>query len=83
MPKNKELYLTESEIYAIEHLTEANLTDFLLTIPPEKRDMVLHIFAKDKGVRTLFVLWNEEKRGKERLRRILEEHGISHEVKYE
>ena len=74
----KEAYLTASEIYEIDNLTQLNFVEYLEEISPEKRDLVLHIFAKNRGLNVLRIILDEAQEGTKRLIRILEEHGIQH-----
>ena len=79
MPDVNELYLTESEIYEIDKLTEVSLVDYLLTLPLEKRELALHIFAKNRALVAWKVVLDEHEEGKKKLLQLLKEHGVKHD----
>jgi len=72
-----EAYLTANEIYAIDQLTETDFPDYLLSLPPEKQDLVLHIFSKNRAAKAWKVIADEKDEGIERLNRLLERNGVT------
>ena len=71
-----EAYLTAEEIYAIDNLTEVDLPNYLLSLSTEKRDLVSHIFSKNRSARAWKVIADEKEEGVKRLARLLEENGV-------
>jgi len=71
-----EAYLTAEEIYAIDNLTEVDLPNHLMSLSPEKRELVSHIFSKNRSARAWKVIADEKEEGVRRLVRILGEHGV-------
>ena len=71
-----EAYLTAEEIYAIDNLTEVDLPNYLLSLTAEKRDLVSHIFSKNRSARAWKVIADEKEEGIKRLSRLLEETGV-------
>jgi hypothetical protein len=69
-------YLTADEIYAIDNLTDATLVDFISTLPQEKKELVLHVFAKIRNLNVSKVLLGERDEHIDNLHRILKENGV-------
>jgi len=69
-------YLTAEEIYAIDNLTENNLADYLSPLPNEKKELVSHIFSKNRSVKAWKVIADEQMDGVRLLTKKLEEHGV-------
>jgi len=69
-------YLSTHEIYAIDNLTEDNLLDFTTSFPSTKKELVLHIFSKNRSIQVLEVLANEHSKNNKRLIKLLEANGI-------
>jgi len=72
-----DVFLTAEEIYAIDNLTEMDLPDYLLTLPPEKQGLVSHIFSKNRSLMALKVMADEKDEGIRHLTKILEENGVN------
>jgi len=70
-------FLTSDEIYAIEDLTEDKLLDFVALFTPAKKELVAHIFSKNRSLRALEVLADERDEHNQRLIRLLETNGVS------
>jgi len=70
------VYLTADEIYAIDKLTEDNLIDFIALFPPAKKELVSHLFSKNRSVQVLEVLANEHGENNKRLIKLLEANGV-------
>lgn len=71
-------YLTAEEIYAIDNLTEDKLLDFIAMFTPEKKELVSHLFSKNRSVQVLEVLASESDEHNKRLIKILEDNGVSY-----
>jgi hypothetical protein len=69
-------FLTADEIYAIDELTEVSLPDYLLKLPDDKRELVSHIFNKNRAARAWKVVADEKEAGVKRLAKMLEENGV-------
>ena len=69
-------YLTAEEIYKIDRLTEADLPDYLLSLPKEKQELVSHIFSKNRAAKAWKVIADEKDEGIERLHELLERNGV-------
>jgi Mg/Co/Ni transporter MgtE len=72
-------YLSAEEIYAIDELSEASLADYLLSLPGEKKELVSHIFSKNRSLKLLKVVADESGESNIRLVNLLEQHGIQHQ----
>ena len=73
-----EPYLTASEIREIDGLNDITILDYLETIPVEKHELVLHLFATKRAVAlTETRLLESEENGK-RLKRLLEKNGANY-----
>jgi len=72
------LFLTADEIFAIDRLDEDSLVDYLSPLTPEKRNLVSHIYSKNRSLRVLKVVADESQESNKRLARILEENGVSY-----
>ena len=70
-------YLTADEIYAIDKITEVELPDYLLSLPPEKRQLASHIFSKNRAASAWKAIADEKDEGVKRLHRLLEESGVA------
>jgi len=73
-----ETYLTAEEIYAIDNLTEDKLLDFIALFPSEKKELVSHLFSKNRSVQVLEVLANERDEHNKQLIKMLKDNGVSH-----
>ena len=73
-----EVYLTAEEIYAIDNLTEDKLLDFIALFSPKKKELVSHLFSKNRSVQVLEVLANERDEHNKQLIKLLEDNGVSH-----
>jgi len=71
-------FLTADEIFEIDGLDEDSLVDYMSPLPPEKRDLVSHIFSKNRSLRVLKVVADESQESNKRLARILEENGVKY-----
>jgi len=71
-------YLTAEEIYAIDNLTEDKLLDFIALFPPAKKELVSHLFSKNRSVQVLEVLASERDEHNKRLIKLLEDNGVSY-----
>ena len=69
-------YLTADEIYAIDKITEVELPDYLLFLPPEKRQLASHIFSKNRSALLWKAIADEKDEGVKRLHKLLEESGV-------
>ena len=69
-------YLTADEIYAIDNLTEDNLLDFIALFPSEKKELVLHLFSKNRSIQVIEVLATEHGENNKRLIKLLEANGV-------
>ena len=69
-------YLTADEIYAIDKITEVELPDYLLSLPPEKRQLTSHIFSKNRAASLWKAIADEKDEGIKHLSRLLEERGV-------
>ena len=69
-------YLTADEIYAIDNLTEDKLLDFMAFFPPAKKELVSHLFSKNRSVQVLEVLATEHGENNKRLIKLLESNGV-------
>jgi len=69
-------YLTADEIYAIDNLTDDKILEFVATFPPAKKELVSHLFSKNRSVQVLEVLASERDENNKRLVRILEANGV-------
>lgn len=67
------IFLTAAEIFEIDHLDEDSLVDYLSPLSPEKRNLVSHIYSKNRSLRVLRVVADESQESNKRLARILEE----------
>ena len=72
----KNTYLTAEEIYAIDELTENNLADYLSTLPQEKKELVSHIFSKNRSLKMLKIVADESGESNMRLAELLKQNGI-------
>ena len=72
------LFLTADEIFEIDRLDEDSLVDYLSPLAPEKRNLVSHIYSKNRSLRVLKVVADESQESNKRLARILEENGVSY-----
>ena len=72
------LFLTADEIFEIDRLDEDSLVDYLSPLTPEKRNLVSHIYSKNRSLRVLKVVADESQESNKRLARILEENGVSY-----
>jgi len=70
-------FLTSDEIYAIEDMTEDKLIDFMALFTPAKKELVIHLFSKNRSLRALEVLADERDEHNQRLIRLLEATGVS------
>ena len=82
MAKRREMvmsneYLTADEIYTIDKLTEIELPDYLISLPPEKRQLVSHIFSKNRAASTWKAIAAEKDEGVKRRHKLLEEKGLT------
>jgi hypothetical protein len=73
-----EAYLTAEEIYAIDDLTDITLGDYITPLPKEKKELVLHYFAKIRTLRLVRVVLEERDEYNRVLRGILDENGIKY-----
>jgi len=71
------VYLTADEIYAIDNLTDDKILEFVATFPQAKKELVSHLFSKNRSVQVLEVLASERDENNKRLVRILEANGVS------
>ena len=69
-------YLTAEEIYAIDNLTENNLADYLSPLPNEKKELVSHIFSKNRSLKMLKIVADESGESNMRLAEMLKQNGI-------
>ncbi|MCL1794495.1 MAG: hypothetical protein FWG34_11575 [Oscillospiraceae bacterium] len=69
-------YLTAEEIYAIDNLTEDKLLDYLSVLPSEKKELVSHIFSKNRSARAWKAIADEREEGIKGLVKKLEENGF-------
>ena len=74
-----ETYLTAQEIYEIDNISEKNLADYLAQLPPAKRELVSHIFSKNRAMKLFKLLADRGEETNSRLLNALHENGISHE----
>ena len=74
----KEVYLTASEILAIDKLNEETFLSYLRNLPQDKREMASHVFSKNRAARLLQNRLNEADEGIKRLVGILKDNGISY-----
>lgn len=72
------IFLTADEIFEIDRLDEDSLVDYLSPLSPEKRNLVSHIYSKNRSLRVLKVVADESQESNKRLARILEENGVSY-----
>ena len=72
------IFLTADEIFEIDKLDEDSLVDYLSPLPPEKRNLVSHIYSKNRSIRVLKVVADESQESNKRLVKILEENGVSY-----
>jgi len=70
-------YLTADEIYAIDNLTDDKILEFVATFSPAKKELVSHLFSKNRSVQVLEVLASERDENNKRLVRLLEANGVS------
>ena len=70
-------YLTADEIYAIDRLTETDLPDYLLSLSPEKQELVSHIFSKNRAAKAWKIIVDEKEEGIERLHKLLERNSVT------
>jgi len=70
-------FLTADEIYALEDMTEDRLLDFVALFTPTKKELVTHLFSKNRSLRALEVLADERDEHNQRLVRLLEANGVS------
>ncbi|MCL1995460.1 MAG: hypothetical protein FWG63_04555 [Defluviitaleaceae bacterium] len=73
-----EPYLTAKEIHEIDQLSEITLGDYLAKLPAEKKELAVHIFTKNTNIKTLQVVYEETRNGRDRLVKILDENGIKY-----
>jgi len=73
-----ETYLSAEEIYAIDNLTEDKLLDFIALFSSEKKELVSHLFSKNRSVQVLEVIVNERDEHNKQLIKLLEDNGVSH-----
>lgn len=71
-----ENYLTEKEIFEIDELTIATLTDYLSGKTREKCKLIVHIFEKNQSYAIIKGLNNENLEYIEKLRGLLRDNGI-------
>ncbi|MCL2253228.1 MAG: hypothetical protein FWC09_02185 [Lachnospiraceae bacterium] len=71
------VFLTADEIYEIDKLSEIDLPDYLLSLPAEKRELVSHIFSKNRSVKAWKVIADEQIEGVRLLTKKLEENGVT------
>ncbi|MCL2500058.1 MAG: hypothetical protein FWE90_06935 [Defluviitaleaceae bacterium] len=71
------VFLTADEIYAIDELTEVDLPDHLLSLPVDKRELVSHIFTKNRSVRAWKIIADEQREGVKQLTEKLRKSGTS------
>ena len=69
-------YLTADEIYAIDNLTDDKILEFVATFPPAKKELVSHLFSKNRSVQVLEVLASERDENNKRLVKLLEANGV-------
>lgn len=70
------VYLTSDEIYAIENLTEDKLLDFVAFFTPAKKELVTHLFSKNRSLRALEILADERDAHNKRLVQMLKTNGV-------
>jgi len=58
--KTNEVVLTATEILAIENLNEVTIDDFILPMPPEKRDLVMKLYGIHSSLRVFKTVAQEK-----------------------
>jgi hypothetical protein len=71
-------FLTAEEMYAIDELTDVSLGDYIAALPREKKELVLHYFAKIRTLRLTRVVLEERDECNDRLRNLLDENGVKY-----
>ena len=69
-------FLTAEEIYAIDDVSEKDFLAYLSEVPEDKRDLVSHIFSKNREIEILRVISDEVEENSDRLRKMLQDNGI-------
>jgi len=65
-------FLTADEIYAIDKMTENELPNYLLSLPPDKQKLISHIYSKNRAIKAWKIIANENEEGTVLLRRLIE-----------
>jgi len=73
-----ETYLTASEIYELDKVTESDILEHLRDLLPEKREVASHVFSKNRIIGMLNARIDEKSKRIDSLISILDENGIDY-----
>lgn len=73
-----EAYLTASELYELDKVSDSGLAEHLKKLPFEKRELASHVYSKNRALRVMDVRVSNKDAGIKRLIGILEKNGINH-----
>ena len=71
-------YLTAEEIKEIDNLSDLTLAEYLSKLPEEKKELVSHIFSKNRSLKMLKILADRSDKNNKRLMKLLDENGIKY-----
>jgi len=71
------VYLSAEEIYAIDNFNEKTFSEYVLSVPPEKREVAAHLYYKNQSLKMLKYLADERDEDIKRLLQKLHDLGES------